>query len=125
MSEEEKTNKLVIVLTHGADDHDRSTIAMVMANAALTMDVDTKVILQADAVMLARKGIARHVNAPNLPPLEDLIKSYVDQGGRFYVCTPCCQSRKIEKVDLIESATLVTSGFVIDEVTSSCSVLCY
>jgi len=118
-------DKMVIVMTCGADDHDRATIAFVMANAALAMDVECKVILQASAVMLARTGIAHHVHAPNLPPLEELLASYKEQGGRLYVCTPCCLSRKIEKGDLVDNAEMVTSGFVIDETTAAKTVLCY
>jgi len=117
--------KLLVVVTHGPDDVDRATIAFVMANAALAMDVDVKVILQGSGVMLAIRGMAQRVRAPNLPPLDELMATYEEQGGRLYTCTPCCKSRNIGKEDLVGNAEMVTSGFVIDETMSAKSVLSY
>ncbi len=117
--------KLVVILTHGADDQERATLAFVMANAAQAMDVPCKVILQAGGVTLAVKGVAEHVHAPSLPSLTELMKSYQEAGGRLYVCAPCCQARKIGKEDFVGNAEMVTSGFVIDELMGAKTVLSY
>jgi len=116
---------LVVIATHGPEDAERSTLAFVMANAAMAMDVDCKVILQAGGVFLAQKGVAEHVRAPSLAPLADLMKSYAEQGGKLYVCTPCCQARNLTKDDLLENCEFVTSGFVIDEVLKAKSCMNY
>ena len=121
----EENEKLVILMTHGPCDADASTLPVVMANAALAMDVEAKLILQSDSVIIAQKGYPRHVHARGLAPLQELLDSYFQQGGRLYVCTPCCEARHIGKDDLVEQAEMVTAGFVIDECTSATNVLSY
>jgi uncharacterized protein involved in oxidation of intracellular sulfur len=125
MSDADDGNKLVVICTHGPDSVDHSTLAFTMANAALAMDVNVIMILQADGVLLARQGIARHVRAPFLTPLDELIKTYLEQGGKIYACTPCCKSRNLEKSELIEGTELITAGFVIDETMKAKQVMMY
>ena len=121
----EKKEKLIFIMTHGSCDPELSTLPVVMANASLAMDVEAKIIMQGDAVMMAQKGYTQHVNAQGFAPLQELFDSYASQGGKLYVCTPCCDTRNIKKEDLVENAELVTSGFVIDECTSATNVLTY
>ena len=125
MSEQQGKDKLVVIATCGPDDHERSSLAFTMANAALAMDAVVKVILQADGVMLARKGTARHVRAPFMTPLAELLQSFFEQGGQIYACTPCCKARDLTKDDLLEGTELVTAGFVVDEAMSAKTVFTY
>lgn len=123
MSEQEE--KIIILITHGPENPDLCTIPMVMATAAQAMDVGVKVILQSEAVMLALEGMLKRVEAAGLAPLIDLVNTYRDEGGRFYVCTPCIKARNIDPTELIEGAETVTAGFVIDEVTGATNVMSY
>lgn len=122
---EEQAEKITILMTHGPENPDLCTIPLVMATAAQAMDVDCKVILQSEAVMLALKGIAERVEAPGLKPLRELVSTYRQEGGKFYVCTPCCKARNIAPKELIKGAEMCAAGLVIDEVASSTNVMCY
>jgi predicted peroxiredoxin len=118
-------NKVVIIATHGPEDRERATVPFMMANAALVMDMEAVVILQGNGVLLAQKGIYEHVFAPGLPVLQDLLKSFFEQGGKLLVCTPCVVDRKIEEGMLIEGAELIAGARVIKESTTSSAVLNY
>ena len=87
--------KIVIFGTHGPEDPERASLPFVIGNAALVMEVDAVVFLQGSAVFLAKEGCYEHIFAAGLPPLKDLMDSFIEQGGTLLVCTPCIQERKI------------------------------
>ncbi len=119
------TEKIVYIVTHGADDPERATLPFVLANAALVMEVEAVVVLQGSGVMLATQGCLDHVFAPGLPPLKDLVESFREQGGRMLVCTPCIKERHIELEDLIDGAAPTASANLIQEILSATSTLVY
>ena len=123
--EESQQEKLVIVATHGGEDPERATLPFVAANAALAMDVAATVILQATAVTLAVQGCYEHVFAAGLPPLEDLVDSFVEQGGTLLVCTPCLEARKIEATSLITGTSPVKAARVVMEILEATNVVSY
>ncbi len=117
--------KMVIIATHAAEDPDRATIPFVMGNAALASDTDVTIILQSVGVMLAVKDFARHVHAESFPPLDELIKSYSELGGKLMACTPCLKARKITEEMLIAGTRQVAAGTVVSEATSADATLTY
>jgi predicted peroxiredoxin len=118
--------KLVVVCTHGPEDPERATIPFVLATAAQASDVEVLMGFQVNGVMLMRKGCAEHVFAAGFPPLKDLMTAYVEAGGKFYVCGPCVNSRKLDpKVDFIEGATVVNAATFVKEFTEATNVLVY
>jgi predicted peroxiredoxin len=123
--EDAKKEKLVIIGTHGAEDPERATLPFVVATAALAMDVETTLILQGTAVTLAEPGVSGHVFAAGLPPLKDLLESFMGQGGALLVCMPCLEARKFEPASLIEGAVPVKAARVVMEVLEATNVLNY
>ncbi len=121
----EQSDKVVVIATHGPENKELATLPFMMANAALTVDKEAVVILQGSGVLLAQKGIYEHVFAPGLPPLEDLLRSFVTGGGKLLVCTPCIAERKIDMSELIEGAEAIAGARVIKETTTSSAVLSY
>ncbi len=122
---EEKAEKILIIATHGPDDLERATFPFVMANAALVMDTETIVVLQGSAVLLAKKGSYEHVYAAGLPPLKDLMKSFLEQGGKLLVCTPCIKERQIDESMLVENAEPIAAARVIQESLEANAVFNY
>ena len=102
MAEEEKNEKIVIFATHGPEDPERATLPFVMGNGALAMDVQVNILLQGNGVLLAKKGCYDHVFASGLPPLKELVGSFIEQGGGILVCTPCLEERKITMLPVID-----------------------
>jgi uncharacterized protein involved in oxidation of intracellular sulfur len=123
--EQQQAEKIVIIATHGAEDPERASLPFVIANAALAMDVEAVVILQGTGVTLAKKGCYEHVFAAGLPPLKDLVDSFIEQGGALLVCSPCLNERKITKDMLVETAQPVKAARVVTEVLEAKATLNY
>jgi predicted peroxiredoxin len=123
--DQEQTEKIVVIATHGAEDPERASLPFVMANAALAMDVQAVVILQGTAVTAAKKGCYEHVFAPGLPPLKELVDSFIQMGGTLLICTPCINERKITKEMLVEKAQPIKAARVVTEVLEAKATLNY
>lgn len=117
--------KLVIISTTGPENQEKATLPFVVATAAQTVDVKVVVILQASAVLLAKKGAARNVNAQGLMPLEKLIETFIELGGELLLCSPCIKERFIKEDELIAGTKLVAAGTVVEEILSAKSVVTY
>jgi predicted peroxiredoxin len=117
--------KVTIIATHGPEDPERATFPFMMGNAALVMECEAVVVLQGTSVLLAQKGVYEHVFAAGLPPLAELLESFLKEGGKLLVCSPCVKERKIGQELLIEGAELIAGARVIKEVTESKATLNY
>ena len=117
--------KLVIVLTRGLDD-ERSSVAWSIANAGVASDMEVTMFLAAAGVDWVRKGAAEvpHLN-PLDPPLRDLIKNVMSNGGRVLVCPPCAKVRGYSEKDLIEGATLAGAPAMLEVVKQGASTLSF
>lgn len=100
-------NGLVINLTHSVDDADRTSVAMVVAGAAVASAQDTTVFLSSEGTRLAAKGTAESLHEEGFAPLGELVSSFVEAGGKILVCSPCAKKRDIGEDDLIEGASIV------------------
>jgi predicted peroxiredoxin len=120
-----KTEKIVIIGTHGGEDPERASFPFVVANAALAMDVQVTMILQGYAVTLAQKGVNEHIFAGGLPPLKELMDNYFAQGGKILICTPCIKERKIAPETLLPGATPIAAGRVVQECLEANATLNY
>ncbi|MGO9172552.1 MAG: DsrE family protein [Rhodomicrobium sp.] len=117
--------ELVVMVTHGPESPEMATTPFVMAATAIAMNVEVLVGLQASGVFLGMKGTTEHVAAPGFPPLKDLLKTYVESGGKIYVCGPCAGSRAIPQQDLTEGASIVGAATFVTECLSATNVLVY
>jgi predicted peroxiredoxin len=117
--------KIVIICTTGPENQEKATLPFVIATAAQTVDVKVVVILQATAVLLAKKGNAKHVNAPGLMPLEKLMDTFMESGGELMICSPCIKERNIKEDELIAGSKIVAAGSVVEEVLTAKAVLNY
>jgi len=122
---EQTKDTLVFVVTHAEEQPERATIPFVLANTALAMDSKAIIVLQMTGVYLAIKGYAEHVHAAGLPPLQELIETYLEEGGKIWVCSPCIQARKIDVADLIEGSEVVAGATLVDSFLSAQNVMIY
>jgi predicted peroxiredoxin len=123
--EESKPEKIVIFATHGPEDPERASLPFVCANAALAMDVQATVILQGTGVLLAKKGCYEHVFCAGFEPLKKMVDTFLELGGKIFVCIPCIQERKITNDMLIEKAEPTKAGRVVQEALEAKAVLNY
>ena len=120
-----ETEKIVIISTTGPEYQEKATLPFVVATAAQTVDAKAVIILQASAVLLAKKGVAENVNAPGLLPLKQLMDTFIELGGELLICSPYIKERHIEENELVTGAQPVAAGTVVTEVLSAKAVLTY
>ena len=117
--------KILIIVTHADENPEKATLPFVMANTALASDVEVVVALQSMAVYLAMKNYAKHVKTEGFPPLQDLIDSMLELGGKLYICGPCIKARNIAPEDLIEKATIINAPALVNEMVEADATLNY
>jgi len=120
-----ETEKLVIISTIGDENPEKATLPFVLATAAQATDIEAVVILQSNAVILAKRGEAEKVNAKGFMPLRQLIETYISSGGNLLCCSPCLKERGIVKEDLIHGSLIIAAGSVVTEVMTARSVVTY
>ena len=122
----EKQEKITYMCTCGEERSEMAHIPFVLANAALAMDIDATIILQGDGVKIAQKGFADTMPpGGDFPPMKDLLASFIEQGGKMWVCAPCIKTRNIDESDLIEASSVTAAGSVNLEAIASDAVFVF
>ena len=110
--------KLLINCTHGEDDPERATLPFVVGNVAASADQETIVFLTIEGVWLATKGYADRIHKEGFQPLNDVMRSFVQNGGQVWACGTCTKPRGIGEADLIPGARIVTAANVVEQLVS-------
>jgi len=121
----QEKDKLVFIVTCAEEQPDRATIPFVLANSALAMETEAVVVLQMTGVYLGMKKYARHVHAAGFPPLQELLETFLEEGGKLWVCSPCLQSRQISEDELLEGAEIVGGSTLIAAFLDAKNVVTY
>ena len=107
------TNNVVIALSCGTDNPNRTTRALQMATMAHKLGKKTTVFLLDEGVYIGKKGMADNLRSATGDSADDHLTYLKEFEVPVLVCTPCAVSRKIEKEDLIENASLSTADVFI------------
>ncbi len=118
-------SKLLIISTVGKENPEKAVLPFVLATASQSLNVEVVMFLQSSAVMLARKGEAETVKAEGFLALDILIQTFIDMGGKIFLCSPCIRERKITSEDLVEGIEIGAAGTLVDEVMTAKSVVTY
>lgn len=110
--------KFCINLTCAKDNRDKSTVAFVVANAAVASDKKSMVFLSTEGVHLATKGYADDVHEEGFSPLKELMDNFIKAGGQVFVCSPCFKKRGYTEENLIPGATIVGGAKLVEFLTS-------
>ncbi len=117
--------KIVVSITCAKDNPDKATVAMVIANAALVSGQDVVVFLSTEGVCLAVKAYADDIKEAGFAPMQDLMSSFLDNGGTMWVCTPCFKKRNYTENDLIEGAKLVGGATLVEALAQGAASISY
>lgn len=109
-------DSLFIVASWGTEVAERCYAPFVIGTTAQASDVKSNIFLMMDAVLIAKKGFAKKVKAPGFPPLEELIESFTDEGGKIYVCSNSAAFRGIGEKDVIEGSEIAGAALMVDEI---------
>ena len=122
MSEQKK---LVIVNSRGFDD-ERSSVAWSIANTASASNMEVTVFLVAAGVDWVRKGATEVAQLNPLDPsVGDMIRSFLENGGRILVCPPCAKVRGYDEASLIEKVTIAGAPVMLEEIAAGAASLSF
>jgi predicted peroxiredoxin len=119
-----KSQKLVLVVTHGAND-DKSTVAFTVANAALTSGMEVAIFLSSDAVELSREGSSDHTEVKPFKPLAELVDSFTGRGGLVWSCAPCFNHRGLKTEETINKSVVTGAGPMLEWIAAGASTLSF
>jgi predicted peroxiredoxin len=106
---------LVIKVTAGKDEPERSGQALNVAATALASGVAVSLWLTGESAWFALPGRAGEVVLDHSPPLEDLLGSVL-AGGQVTLCTQCAARRGITEADLIDGVRIAGAATFVAEV---------
>ena len=108
------TRPLVVKVTCGADDPERSNQGLTVAATALSAGARVSLWLTGEAAWLGVAG--REAFAlPHAAPAADLVAA-VAAGGTVTVCTQCAVRRDIGEDDLVPGARIAGASAYVEEV---------
>lgn len=116
--------KFCVSLTCSKDNPDKATVAFVVANAAQASDKETLVFLSTEGVNLASKGYADSIHEEGFAPLKDLVKNFVDGGGKIFVCSPCFKKRGLDENKLVPGAVIVGGAKLVEFLSTDGAAPC-
>lgn len=108
------TDKVLILLSCGTNNTNRSTRAFHLATVAHKEGKKVTMFLLDEAVYLAREGLIEHVRAATGDVADDLLTYLQAHEVPILVCTPCAKARKITEEDLIEGARMAPASEMIN-----------
>lgn len=108
------TNNVVITVSCGTDNPNRSTRAIHLATVAHKQGKNVTLFLLDEGVYLSKKGLIDHLRSATGDVADDLMTYLQGHGVPVLVCTPCAKARGISVDDLIEGARLATAIELID-----------
>lgn len=104
------TNNVVIALSCGTDNPNRSTRALFMAMVAHKEGKNVTVFLLDEAVYLAKEGLITNVKAATGDSADDHMTYLQAHGVPVLVCRPCADSRGIAEGDLVDGSRMGTAA---------------
>ena len=107
---------LVIKVTAGKDDPERSGQALNVAATALASGVAVSLWLTGEAAWFALPGRAAEVVLDHSPPFGDLLAGVL-AAGTVTLCTQCAARRGITEADLIDGVRIAGAATFVAEVT--------
>ncbi|MBF0378991.1 MAG: DsrE family protein [Desulfamplus sp.] len=116
------TSNVLIVLSCGTDNPNRSTRAFHLATVAHKSGKNVKIFLLDEGVYLARQGAMEHLKAATGDVADDLLTYLQAHDVPILVCTPCAKSRFIKEEELEDGFRLALASELI-ELSCNCAVI--
>ncbi len=117
-------NKLVILVSRGIDS-EMSSVAFTLANGAQTAELQVCMFLTSAAVDLVRKRGQQMTHVAPLDPLRVLIGTFLERGGKIWVCPPCVATRGYEAADFIDGVEIQGASAVFAQVKEGAATLSF
>ena len=109
------TRPLVVKVTCGAEDPERSNQGFTVAATALAAGADVSLWLTGEAAWFGVPGRAEDFSLPLATPLSDLLAAVV-AGGQVTVCAQCAARRGIAEVDVLPGVRIAGAAVFTEEI---------
>lgn len=106
-------NKYLFTVTHFDGDADRVATPLVLANNALAAGADVLLWLTVEGASLGKRGAADQVIPKSFPPVAELLKSFMENGGRIGVCPPCGKTHGVTSENMLPNAEWMGAAAVL------------
>lgn len=103
----------LFTVTHFDGDADRVATPLVLANNALAAGGDVLVWVTMEGVKLAKKDAAAGLVPKSFPPVAELLKTFIDNGGRIGVCPPCAKTHGVSQDTMVPNAEFMGGAAVL------------
>lgn len=107
------TDNVVITLSCGTDNPNRSTRAFFLAMMAHKEGKNVALFLLDEAVYLAKEGLIDNIKAATGDSADDHLTYLQSHGVPVLVCKPCADSRRMTEKDLVEGARMAAAAELI------------
>jgi predicted peroxiredoxin len=97
----QQQTKYLFIITSYQGDLDRVGTALALANVALANGSDVLIWLTAEGAQLGKRGTADGLMPKSLPPVADLLNTYLESGGRLGICPPCGKTHGVTDDNLV------------------------
>lgn len=119
-----ESKKLVITLAVNGNN-DISTVAFTVANAAISKGMQVGVFLTSDAVELSREGACEYTHIQPFKKLNELIHSFIENGGTMWSCAPCFNHHGLKADETVEGTEVVGAGPMLDWIIEGAQTLTF
>lgn len=103
------SKKLLVIISHSTDDHDRANLALAFVASMLSDDMDVALLFMWEGALLGKKGVAETIVGRNMTPAKDLFPMIMEAKPEILVCTPCAKTFGMTEADLIPGAKMITA----------------
>ena len=105
----QKTQQVVVHLSHFTDDLHRCFMALKMANLMQVHGAEVTIFLDLEGVRLAeRRQVLDLTWGEDSPPLADHYNNFIEAGGKVVLCPHCAKSARIGDGALKRHAEIAT-----------------
>jgi predicted peroxiredoxin len=105
---------ILVNCAHGDDDPERAILPFVVGNVAASADQEVVVFLTMEGVRLATRGYAEAVKKDGFQPANEVIQSFIANGGQVWACAACTKPRGITDADLIPGTMIRTAANLVE-----------
>jgi len=109
------SKKIMMMITHSTDDHDRANIALSLAASMISEDYDLAIVFIFEGALLAKKGVAETIEGRNVAPARELMAIILESDTKLYLCSACAQTYGISEEELLPGVKIVSAPSMVFE----------
>ena len=118
-------SRVLVGLSHGAEEPENVLIAYLMGVEALRAGKDAVLWLTKNGVDIAVDGAVDEIDVPGAPGIADLHEEFVTTGGRLFACPVCVKVRRLTDATWTKNVEVVGAPSVYEFTSGGALVFNY